>query len=93
MDAFSFKMGGGGVSIGNHVTISSSMQANPTAGQVTKLCTNCNGEIKIGDRVGISNATIFAFDEITIETSKTLKLLNERELKDKLEKTSTGEVF
>lgn len=32
-------------------------------------------------------------DEITIETSKTLKLLNERELKDKLEKTSTGEVF
>lgn len=62
-----FIQNGGAISIGNHVTINSSMHANPTAGRDTKLCTNCNGKIIIGDRVGISNATLFAFNEIIIE--------------------------
>lgn len=65
MVVFLYRMGG--ISIGNHVTINSSIDSNPVAGESTKLCTNCHGKIKIGNRVGISNATIFSFDEIVIE--------------------------
>ncbi|MDO5424827.1 MAG: acyltransferase [Eubacteriales bacterium] len=62
-----FIQNGGEISIGNDVKINSSIKANPTSGVITKLCTDRNGKVKIGNRVGISNATIFAFGEITIE--------------------------
>lgn len=55
------------IQIGQGVCIKSSYKANPVAGVFTKLIAARKGQICIGDRVGISNATVYAFDKITIE--------------------------
>lgn len=58
----------GRIVIGNHVTINSSENANPTSGiKHTHLRTEKNGSIEIGDNVGISHANITAFSLIKIE--------------------------
>ena len=53
--------------IGDNVKINSSEAANHVSGIRTKLCTNKGGKIIIGNRVGMSNVTIYSFEEIAIE--------------------------
>ena len=53
--------------LGNDMTINSGQKYNPIGGDsCTILRTVGNGKIKIGDRVGISNAAIVAFSDISI---------------------------
>lgn len=56
-----------GIVIGNNVKINSCRSSNPIGGDIkTILFAKVNAKIKIGDNCGISNVTIFAFDNITI---------------------------
>lgn len=56
-----------GIVIGDHVSINSSRSSNPIGGDAkTILFAKGNGKIRIGNNCGISNATIFATDSITI---------------------------
>lgn len=58
----------GGISIGNNVNINSHYLADPIGGQrETIFVVDKNGFITIGNSVGISNAVMFAQDQITIE--------------------------
>ena len=56
-----------GITIGNNVRINSSLGSNPIGGDTrTILFAKGNGKIRIGDGCGISNATIFACEQITL---------------------------
>lgn len=56
-----------GIIIGNNVKINSCRSSNPIGGDIkTILFAKGNAKIRIGDNCGISNATIFACDNITI---------------------------
>ena len=56
-----------GIVIGDNVRINSSRGSNPIGGDTkTILFAKGNGKIHIGDGCGISNATIFACESITI---------------------------
>lgn len=57
----------GRITVGNDVSINSSIMANPLGGNVcTILVAQPGASIQIGDRSGISNAAIFASKGITI---------------------------
>lgn len=57
----------GGIIIGNNVSINSCMKSNPIGGDTkTILFAKGKGKIRIGDGCGISNATLFACDSITL---------------------------
>lgn len=57
----------GNISIGKNVHINSSLRSNPVFGVGrTSIVCNKNASIEIGDDVGISNATIFCENKITI---------------------------
>lgn len=57
-----------GIEIGDNVSINSSLSSNPIGGDSrTILFAKGNGKIRIGNDCGISNATIFATESITIE--------------------------
>lgn len=57
----------GGIIIGNDVSINSCLGSNPIGGDTrTILFAKGNGKIQIGDGCGISNATLFACDAITL---------------------------
>ena len=59
---------GGEMIIGNNVSINSHMIADPIGGQTKTILCVCEGaKLVIGDRVGISNAAIFAQEEVVIE--------------------------
>ena len=59
-----------GIEIGDDVSINSSLSGNPIGGDTkTILFAKGNGKIRIGNNCGISNATIFATDTITIENN------------------------
>lgn len=59
---------GGIMSIGNNVSINSHLIADPIGGQTkTILCVSDGASLRIGDMVGISNACIFAQEQITID--------------------------
>ena len=63
-----FIRGHGKISIGNDVVITSCRETNPIGGDVKCiLYTKNQGEIVIGNNVGISNAAIVATDSIIIE--------------------------
>lgn len=56
-----------GITLGDNVSINSSRSSNPIGGDAkTILFAKGNGKIRIGNDCGISNATIFATDSITI---------------------------
>lgn len=56
-----------GIVIGNDVSINSSLGSNPIGGDTrTILFAKDNGKIQIGDGCGISNATLFACESITL---------------------------
>lgn len=56
-----------GIQIGDNVRINSSRGSNPIGGDTrTILFAKGNGKIRIGDGCGISNATIFACEQITL---------------------------
>ena len=56
-----------GIAIGNEVSINSCMKSNPIGGDIkTILFAKGKGKIRIGDGCGISNATLFACDSITL---------------------------
>ena len=56
-----------GIIIGNNVSINSCMKSNPIGGDTkTILFAKGKGKIRIGDGCGISNATLFACDSITL---------------------------
>lgn len=56
-----------GIILGDNVSINSSRSSNPIGGDAkTILFAKGNGKIRIGNDCGISNATIFATDYITI---------------------------
>lgn len=56
-----------GIVLGDNVSINSSRSSNPIGGDAkTILFAKGNGKIRIGNDCGISNATIFATDSITI---------------------------
>lgn len=56
-----------GITIGNEVSINSCMKSNPIGGDTrTVLFAKGKGKIYIGDGCGISNATLFACDSITL---------------------------
>ena len=56
-----------GIVIGDHVRINSSLGSNPIGGDTkTVLFAKGNGKIRIGDGCGISNATLFACEQITL---------------------------
>lgn len=56
-----------GIVIGDNVNINSSRRSNPIGGDTkTILFAKGNGKIRIGDGCGISNATLFACENITI---------------------------
>lgn len=56
-----------GIVIGNNVRINSSRRSNPIGGDTkTILFAKGNGKIHIGDGCGISNATLFACESITL---------------------------
>ena len=56
-----------GIILGDNVSINSSCSSNPIGGDAkTILFAKGNGKIRIGNNCGISNATIFATDSITI---------------------------
>ena len=56
-----------GITIGNEVSINSCMKSNPIGGDTrTVLFAKGKGKIRIGDGCGISNATLFACDSITL---------------------------
>lgn len=56
-----------GILIGNNVQINSSRGSNPIGGDTkTILFAKGNGKIRIGDGCGISNATLFACESITL---------------------------
>lgn len=56
-----------GILIGNDVRINSSSKSNPIGGDMrTILFAKGNGKIQIGDGCGISNATLFACESITL---------------------------
>lgn len=58
----------GTITIGNNVTINSSLKSNPIGGQTrTSFLVKREGKIIIGDNVGISNTSFVAFDTITVE--------------------------
>lgn len=57
----------GGIQIGDRVRINSCRNANPIGGDIkTILFAKGNGHISIGNDCGISNATLFACDSITV---------------------------
>lgn len=61
-----FLRGRGKISIGDNVTINSSLQSNPIGGS-TKTVIHCmGGVIRIGDNVGISNTAIVCREEVII---------------------------
>lgn len=63
-----YRNGGGVIQLGNDVNINSHLIADPIGGQTkTILIVGKNGKLVIGDRVGISNASLFATNEIIIE--------------------------
>ncbi|HWT75768.1 MAG TPA: acyltransferase [Mobilitalea sp.] len=58
----------GKITIGNDVTMNSSLKSNPIGGQTrTTMLVKKGGRIRIGNRVGISNASLVAFSSITVE--------------------------
>lgn len=62
------RLGKGLVIMGHDVTINSCLRANPIGGDMrTVLFAMRNGIIKIGNNVGISNSTIVALKQVTIE--------------------------
>ena len=59
-----------GIVIGNNVSINSCRASNPIGGDTrTHLFSKGNAKIRIGNNCGISNATIFACESITIGNS------------------------
>ena len=57
-----------GITMGNHVTIHSSENVNPTSGiSHSHLRTEGNGKIVIGNNVGMSHVNITAFEGVYIE--------------------------
>lgn len=57
-----------GIVIGDNVVINSRVSSNPIGGDTkTILFAKGNGKIRIGNGCGISNATLFACESITIE--------------------------
>lgn len=57
----------GGIQIGDRVRINSRRSSNPIGGDIkTILFAKGNGRISIGNDCGISNATLFACDSITV---------------------------
>lgn len=65
---FIYYRNGGKIKLGSGVNINSNLIADPIGGQTkTILVSGSNGKLVIGDRVGISNAAIFATKEIIIE--------------------------
>jgi acetyltransferase-like isoleucine patch superfamily enzyme len=64
---------GDGIVIGDHVAINSNRKSNPIGGDTkTILFAKGAGKIRIGDHCGISNATIFANESITIGNHVTI---------------------
>ena len=62
-----------GIVIGDHVSINSCRKSNPIGGDTkTILFAKGNGKIRIGNNCGISNATIFATESITIGNDVTI---------------------
>lgn len=56
-----------GIVMGDNVRINSSLGSNPIGGDTrTILFAKGNGKIRIGDGCGISNATLFACEKITL---------------------------
>jgi hypothetical protein len=56
-----------GIQIGNNVSINSGRNSNPIGGDTrTILFAKGIGKIRIGDDCGISNATIFACESVTL---------------------------
>ena len=63
-----FIRGTGNISIGNDVTITSCRETNPIGGDTkTILFAKDNGEIRIGNHVGISNTAIVSLTSVVIE--------------------------
>lgn len=59
-----------GIILGNDITINSKRGSNPIGGDTRSiLFAKGNGKIRIGDGCGISNATLFACDSITLGSS------------------------
>lgn len=59
--------GHGTIRIGKNVTINSCLSSNPIGGQTyTSLALRDGAVLTIGDRVGISNASIVCHDQVTI---------------------------
>ena len=59
--------GRGRIVLGNHVEINSSLGSNPIGGDTTAIFSVAPGAlIQIGDNTGISNATLFCKEKITI---------------------------
>ena len=57
----------GKIVLGSGVTVNSSVMSDPLGGSpCTVLVTAKNGEITIGDRTGLSNTAIFAFERVTV---------------------------
>lgn len=58
----------GTITIGNNVIINSSVYSNPIGGTAKTIMVTCpQGEIRIGNNVGISNSCLFAMRQIEIE--------------------------
>ena len=59
--------GHGTIRVGKNVTINSCLSSNPIGGQTyTSLALKKDAVLTIGDRVGISNASIVCHDQVTI---------------------------
>lgn len=59
---------GGKIRFGDGVTINSGMRFGPVGGQIkTRIIVSVNGELNVGDNVGISNTTICCNKQIIIE--------------------------
>ena len=61
-----FIRGKGKITIGDNVTINSSLESNPIGGSVRTIMHCISGDIFIGNNVGISNAALVAREKITI---------------------------
>ncbi len=61
-----FLRGKGNVVIGDNVTINSSLASNPIGGN-TRTIIHCNGKLRIGNNVGMSNCAIVCQNEVVIE--------------------------
>ena len=58
----------GKIEIGNNFKLNSGKNANPIGGDTTaRIFCRKNGQIKIGNNVGISNSTLHIFKSLTIE--------------------------